>query len=148
MKLHTIPIVLIILSLVVMSALTYITEMGENYDKTADFSTLNNSKARLETQRELSKDLKEDIDAIVNIEGTGDVLLIPYNLLKSGWTMAKLMINSWFTTEELISDAAKASEETGIGFLSDEIVGGIIAILWISLAAIIVYAFFKWKFET
>jgi len=148
MKLHHIPIIVILISLVVMSALTFINEMGVNYSQTADFTHLNNSIKYLEKQENLTIELREEYEDITSVESVTDVVMIPYSLLKGGWTLTKLMFNSWESVQSLLSDSAKASENAGIPLLSNQLIGALISILWITLSAILIYAFFKWKFES
>ncbi len=143
LQLHSIAISIIIMSMLLLSASAFINDLGANYDK-ADFTGLENTQQRLNEQINLSRQLEENI-AIITLQEDTSVLMIPYALIKAGWGLTKLMFSPWNTIGAIMSDIADTTAEQGIP-IPAWLVVSIKAILWITLAAILIYAFFKWRF--
>lgn len=148
MKFHHIPIVIIGISLIIIGGVGYISELSVNYNQTADLSNLNKTTKYLETEKNLSIDFKNRVQNITSVGTYSDYAQLPVDLIVSGWIMARLMLNSWGSVEGLISDSALATEAAGVPILNSTTIAAIIAVIWISLGAILIYAFFKWKFDT
>lgn len=147
MKLHNLPIMLILLSIIVLSAVSYVTDLGTNYGVTADLDGLNATQERLNKTITDSEELKGAIDQVTLQDDDASAFLIPYYLIKVGWKMLKTMFGSWSTTMAMVNDASTTSTGMGVNLLPAWIIGGIQAILIISLISILVYGFWKWKFE-
>lgn len=150
MKLQHVIISIIITSLIILGATIYMGSLGDSYGVTANMSAFNNTKAALDNQTAIAKSLASDI---TNIElESGPVAVaqavfdVPYTMIKVAWKSAKLMFGSFVTSEAVITDSVTAAGESGID-IPDYLIGSIVAILAISLIAMLIYAFFKWKFE-
>ncbi len=144
MKLHKISIVIIIMSMIILSITTFINDLGNNYGA-SDFEGLENTQERLDSQLNLSEDLQKSIDTITLKEDTS-ILLIPYALIKAGWTITKLLFSPMFIFNAILSDISTSLSSLGLP-LPTWLIASLQAIMWILLAAILVYAFFKWKFK-
>jgi hypothetical protein len=145
MKLHHVVIAIIIVSMIALGSIDYLTDLGENYGETADLSGLNNTQARLETQQENAQELSDEVTSF-KLESVTDFISIPYKMIKIGWKMAKTMFSSWTTVGTMVTETGDQVSETGIP-LPGWLVPSIIALIVITLIAILVYGFFKWKFE-
>ena len=126
MKLHYIPIMIILASIIVLSTIEFIDDVGTHYSQTADFSDFDNTQTYLESQRALATALEDNLTAIKLAENTGETLLIPYNLLQAGWSMVKLMWGSWETIGALVEDSSTASSEVvGVSVLDNSLIASL-----------------------
>ena len=148
MKIHQVAIIIIVISLLITATVSYINAVGEAHSQTADFSSLGATQDRLETMSNYSAEMEENINNFVPEEGTGGVLFIPYNFLKVAWATVKYNIQAWKVLGGVASDLTNATGELGVpSELNSLIITAIASILIIIVMSIIVYAFFKWRFE-
>ena len=145
MKLHHLSIMIIIVSVVVLGMITFINDLGDSYGTTADLSGLNKTQARLNEQQALSQNLSNSINNM-ELNSLGDLFVIPYEMIKVGWYVAKSIFGSWATVGTMADELADGISENGIP-LPAYLVGSLISIFVITLVAIVVYGFWKWKFE-
>lgn len=145
MKLHYIITSIISISLLILGATGYLVDLGENYGETADLSSLNRTMERLEAQNANAQNLSDEITSF-KLETVGDFFNIPYKMIKVGWSAAKTMFGRWTTVEAMMEDTADGLQEGGIP-LPVWLVPSLVALMVSVLGAIIIYAFFKWKFE-
>lgn len=145
MKLHELTIIVVLCSLVVLGAVGFVTDLGVEYGGEADFSGLNYTNASLSKMNGVADDLQEEIANFVPETGT-EVLLIPYTFLKVAWKSAKLMFLSWTTLGGIMGDLSTTTTENGIP-LPSYLLPALVSIVIFILAGIIIYSFFKWKFE-
>lgn len=145
MKLHNIVVSVLVVSMIILGAVDYVTDLGGNYGTTADLSGMDNTRARLEKQQNLSRDLNEDITSF-KLENPVDFFAIPYKMIKIGWKILKTVFGSWVTVETIAQEVTSNVTQLGIP-IPDWLMPSLIAILVIILISIIAYGFFKWKFE-
>lgn len=145
MKIHYVIIAIITVSMIVLGSMSYMASLQQNYASTADLSGLNNTRDRLEAQQAISQNISDELTSF-KLESAGDAFTIPYKMIKIAWLSAKQMFNSWTTAGTMITEAGTGVSENGIP-LPSWFIPSLIAMLVILLGAIIVYAFFKWKFE-
>ena len=145
MKLHHIPVVILIVSGVVMGLMTFLTDFGDNYGTNVDLTGLEGTETRLEQQQENAQDLSDEITSF-KLESVADFFNIPYKMLKIAWKSARNMFNSWLTVSTMITETGGGLDESGIP-LPGWLVPTLISIVIMILVAIIVYGFFKWRME-
>lgn len=145
MKLQHVVISVLIISMVILGSVTFINELRNNYGTTADLSSLNKTQERLNDMQENTEQLKNDITDF-ELETIGDFFDIPYKLIKVGWGVAKTIFNSFTVIKDIGSDTVTGLSDAGL-ILPSWFLPTIISILLISLVSILIYAFFKWKFE-
>jgi len=148
MKLHEIIIMILVVSMVVMGATTYMASLGDGYSKTVDTTGLNNTLVRLEEQNNLSISLRGNIDDTVLDDSSVSTFTAPYRLIKTAWISIKIMFGSWKTTETMIIETTSGLEENSGISLPNWFVGTLITMIVILLVAMLIYAFFKWRIET
>ncbi len=147
MKLHNITISIIIVSMIVLGSITYLNSLGENYGVDINTGSFDGTQSRLEKQQNLSSQLNEDISSLTLELKVSDLLFVPYKMIKIGWSSLKLVFNSWATVGTIVEESSSSMvEDVGIP-LPSWLVPSIISILVITLVALIIYGFFKWKFE-
>lgn len=147
MKIHYIAISILVVSMVIMGCITYMSSLATEYSQTIDVSGLNVSSVdRLENISKLSKNLEDDITEF-KIETGVDVLLVPYQFFKVGWSALKLQLASWSTMFAIITDGADSFRTTTGVPLPFWLLNGITSIIILVIVAIVIYGFFKWKFE-
>jgi len=146
MKIHYIIIALIIAGMVTTGITLYIGELGNNYGVTADVSGLNRTMTQLS---QTQNDTQSIVDTLHTFQLRGDILdviYVPYEMIKIGWTVTKTIFGSFGVVGTLISDLSTALAEQGIP-IPIWAINGVISIFLITIAAIIIFAFFKWKME-
>jgi len=142
MKLHEIVIAVLIVSVVAISIVSYTTSLGSNYGETADFSNLEQTQAAMDGVLNQTEELNQVTEVLLD---EGGLLFVPYNLLKAGWSATKTMIASMDTIRVMIAEISSFAAE--VLHIPDWVQGVIIAIMTILIIAMLIYAFFRWKFE-
>ena len=113
MKLHHITISIIIVSMMVLGALTYVNDLGDNYGTTADLSGLDKTQSRLEAQQNISRELSDEITSF-KLESVTDFFTIPYKMIKIGWKAGRTMFSSWLTVGTMVTETGQGIQESGI----------------------------------
>lgn len=147
MKLHYIIISILIVSLITIGAIDYVSDLGENYGETADLTRINKTITSLNETRQTAMDLGEDITSFKLKKSPVDLVYVPYKMIQIAWGSAKTMFKAWGTVEDIVVDTGAGIDEVVGSNLSSEVIRTITAIIVIILVAIIVYAFFKWRFS-
>ena len=145
MKLHYIPIALVIIAFATINIINFGTELGANYNQTADMSTLNNLSVKFDEMENKSGNLKAEIEHFTPEEGGTDVLFLPYKFIRIGFTMLDIMWTSMLTflgVPKTITTALGEENVPGIDKVNELLS---IIIIFI-VAAIFIYGFWKWKF--
>lgn len=145
MKIHYTLIVILLISGVVMGLMTFLNDLGDNYDTNVDLTGLEGTQARLEEQQENAQDLSDEITGF-KLESVGDFFDIPYVMVKVGWKAARNMFGSWVTIGIMSEEVGEGLNENGIP-MPGWFIPTLICCLIIVLLAIIIYAFFKWKWS-
>jgi ABC-type maltose transport system permease subunit len=147
MKFHHIPIIVLSIALIVIGVTTFVADMGNNYGSTADFSTINKTTSSFDDIINNSENMKQEIDDFVPESGS-DLLFIPYRFLRTAWASARYLWSSFTTLGSIVEDLGTSLGSIGVSSsMSNMVIAAITAILTITVVAIIIYAFFKWKFE-
>lgn len=145
MKLHEIPIGIVLISAIVAGMVLFIGSVGDYSGRSLAIEGLNNTQAQLEVQTNISEEINQDIkDFVITPEGIG--FDTPYRLVVLAWKSGKSLFNSWYVVGSLISESASSLTAYGLpvpGF----IVAALSTIILFILIAIVIYAFFKWKWE-
>ena len=135
----------IIVSLISLGMIEFATDLGSSYGETADFSSLNKTQARLEAQQQTNQELSDEITSFT-LETPLDFLLLPYQMVQIGWFVGKNMFSSWATVGTMVIEIGDGLSEKGIP-LPSWLIPSLISLMVIVLSAIIIYGFFKWKFQ-
>lgn len=146
MKIHEISLAVIFVSMIILGTITYIDALGEKYGTTADFSGLSNTSARLDEQKRFMNETYAEIAGIELSLNPIDLLSIPYKMIRVGWGSIKIVFGSWTVVGAIFSDLSSGLADSGIQ-LPDWLISSVVAILLLTIIAICVYAFYKWKFE-
>lgn len=147
MKLHHIPIAIIILAFVTIGLTAFITELGENYGQEADLTTLNQLSSNFEGIKNSSEELKGVVDDFIpEKDEAGQYLLLPYNFLRTGWKIIVLMWESVVTLGGVSEIISTSLVEQGIP-MSAEIITLLVVVITITIVAIIAYGLGKWKYD-
>ena len=145
MKLQSIPIAILMISLISLGMTGYITSLTDSYGQTADLSSLNNTQESMEKTRQSAMELSETIIDF-ELESVEDFFFIPYVMVKVGWSAAKTVFNSWETLASMVTDLNNGLNDLGIPVPS-YFFPIIIAVFVLTTVAILIYGFFKWRFE-
>lgn len=148
MKLQNIIITTIVISMIVLGTTAFLTDLGSNYGESADFDKFNGTRARLQEQQGLASGLSDEVHKLTLIENVG-IFETPYRMIQTGWKTTKLIVGSWVTVGNMTQEGVQAMEDSGVPLSSaDWLLGSIIAIIIILVVVMLIYSFFKWKFET
>lgn len=147
MKMHELLISVILVTLVIFSATTFIGDLGDHYSTTANFSGImnytNNSFTKMQNN---SKELSNLMGFELEKDPTNENLFLPYKMIRIAWTGIKLIFNSWGVFADVTRGTIKEAGNHGVP-IPAWLQVGLIAIIIIVMVSIILYAFFKWKFE-
>lgn len=146
MKLQAVVISTLVVCMIILGGLGFISDVGDNYGKTADTDLWNNTNIRLNTQQDLAQDLSNEINSF-KLDNVVDFLAIPYKMIKIAWKLIKLLFNSWSIVVDIIIDSSEISAGLGIP-LPAWLIPTITAIILVMVASIVVYGLFKWRFES
>lgn len=150
MKLHHVILSIIFVSVIILAIAGptgYISSLGQGYSQTTDFSGFDNTLQRINSTQSDTKKMAQIITNFsisLNPFDTNDFVL--YKLIDIGWGAGKIMFNSWRTLGDIISDLGIELGKEGIA-MPEWFIYTIIAFIIITLVAMAVYAFFKWRFE-
>jgi len=144
-KLHYVVISILIVSLISLGAINYVNDMKDAYGESVDLTGLNKTQARLEEQQASAMSLSDEITSF-KLETVVDFFNIPYKMIKIGWKAGKTMFGSWSTVGAMIEETGKGISDNGIP-LPEWLIPSIVAIFIMLLIALIIYGFFKWKFQ-
>ena len=123
----------------------FIGDLGSSYSTTADFSSINRTQQAMNKQINNTRQLQEDLEAF-KVSNVWEAFEIPYEMIKFAWTSVKTIFGGWGVIQSIIGDLSNSLTESGVPIPS-WLISTIIAIIVITLIAIVIYAFFKWKFE-
>lgn len=145
MKLHTIALVTLFIGMMFVGITTYMDDLGTSYSQTADYTGLNKTSTRLTEQRDTLNDSYSELTSIEPELGL-ESLTVPYKLLKAAWTAVTAIFGSFNVVIAIFSDIGNVLGDSGIaipGWFTQTIV----VVIFVLVMAMIIYAFFKWKFE-
>lgn len=145
MKIHYLIVAILFVSMITLGCVGFLTDLGEKYDSTADVSSLNNTLTRMEETRESTMALSDTITNF-KLEKASDFFYIPYVLIKTAWNALLIVFNSWATVQAMIVDVGTGLQDMGIPF-PFWFIPTIISVLVIFVVSILIYGFFKWKFD-
>lgn len=146
MKLHYLVIGIIFTSLIILGSLNFLSDIQNNYSASIDTSYINDTSQRL---NDYNKDISQLSNTVTNfsleINSVGDVFDIPYKFFQVGKSITDSMFSGFSVLTAIVSDTYTGlNEQLGIpSWLFDSI----IAILGITLVAMLLYSFIKWKIE-
>jgi len=146
MKIHYIMIALIIVGMVATGVTLYIGELGTSYGLTADMTGLNRTMTQLSNTQNDAKNITDTLHTFQLRGDILDVIYVPYEMIKIGWTVTKTIFGSFGVVGALISDISTSLAVQGVP-IPPWVTTSIISIFFITISAIIIYAFFKWKME-
>ena len=146
MKIHHLITSILIVSMIILGTTAYLDDLATGYSKTIDTSSLNRTQASMEKTRSDVLELSEQITDFELSYNPLDVFNIPYQFIQVAWGVTKTIFNSWETVSSMILDIGTGLNELGIS-LPEWLIPGLVSMLIITVVAILVYAFFKWKFE-
>ena len=146
MKIHHLLIVILIASIMALATTTFVTDLGSNYARSADFSGLNKTLNASKRMENLSGELRNEVDNFIP-DDAGDILFIPYRFLRTAWAGVKLMFGSWSTVEIMTTELITTTSDDVRIPIPSWVISTIVAMLVITLTAIIMYSLFKWKAE-
>jgi len=132
--------------MIILGSVTYINEFGNQYSATADLSGLAKTNETLNAQRELMNETYEDIVKLIVDASEGNVFLLPYDMIKAAWGATKTIFGSWSVVAAILGDINRELANLGI-ILPDWLVPSLVSLILMTVIAIAIYAFFKWKFE-
>lgn len=146
MKLHEMLLAILIVGVIVYGTTFFITDLGSNYGKTADLSSINKTLEHTKSTQTQIDNFKADIDEL-EIKNLVDVFEVPVDLLIAGWHMTKLTFSQYGTILAINDDLNSGLSAQGV------IIPSWASSLFTTFIIIIpvfmlVYGFFKWKFET
>lgn len=147
MKIHSVIISILIISMIVIGAIEYLNALSDGYGSTVDLTGLNGTMNRLEEQQRASQDLSDDVTGFTLKGDITDIYLVPYQMISIGWKVGKNFFSSWLTVETMVKETVEGVSDSGIDIPS-WFTDTVISILITMLVAIVIYAFFKWKFES
>ncbi len=149
MNFKLLAISILLVSLISLGALSFMSDISIKYGAEMPENYLTN-KSRLETRLEVQQNLSSELNSTVmsmTLESPATVVLVPYKMIKTGWTVMKLIFNSIWTIEASLLDLGDASASSGIP-LPPYVIPIIISILIIIVVIIIVEAFTRWKLQS
>lgn len=147
MKIHEIPIIVLVIALLVIGIVSFVTDLGTNYNRTASTGTINEIGNKFSNMTGQANTLKDDVIAFIPERGNiGDFLDLPWKFIKTGIQIVKTFFVAAITLGGITETIGKALAELGVPF-AGEIISAAIAIIIIVVVAIIGYALYKWKAE-
>lgn len=146
MKLENIVIGVIIVSLVVTGSTLFLSDLTANYGVSYNNDTLNNTLYQTQEYLNESQQLSEKITDIELGEGAIDLIETPYELIKVGWSVMKTVFESWGTVSAMVKDIGQSLSEGPLG-IPTVLFSAAITIFVIILVFVLVYGFFKWRFN-
>jgi len=148
MKLHYIPITILIISAIFLGSFAYLGELSENYDTTStEFGDLeSNFTASIDNLNEDSQALSNNITGLLLAVGEGDLFDIPYQFYQVAWRAGKTFFTSISVEISLLNEISRVFQEAGVP-LPSWALSTVTIIMMFIVIAIIAYGFFKWKFE-
>lgn len=145
MKLQQIIISILLVSGIVLGSTTFLINLTSNYDQNVDLSSLNKTYDRMNATSNEVNDLATEI-LDFELDNLVDFIAIPYKLIQIGWKSAKTVFLSWGTVDAMVSDTAKGLSDNGL-ILPGWFVTIIMGVFIITIVSILIFAFFKWKFD-
>lgn len=147
MKLHHTLVTIMILSMLVLGSTTWLGALGTGYSKSMNTNNLNNSLLPiLEEYNNKTQELSDTVNAMTLTKDDVSDYTLPYTMIKTGWQIGKVFFGAWSVLTQIIRVLSTELAAVGI-ILPGWFIGTIASLIIISLLAIIVYAFFKWKME-
>jgi len=137
----------LLVSIVILGCTQYLNNLSESYSTTVDLTDLDNTEKSMNRMINVSQEMNKEIQNMtLSTGGITNFIYIPYQMIKTGWNVLKLIFSSWDTTLSMIKDSGTGLQNTLS--LPSFILPIITSIIVIMIVAIIVYAWFKWKFES
>jgi len=148
MKLHYIPITILLIGAIFLGSFAYLNELNTNYDTTTtDFNDLNNSfTVAMDDLNEDSQALSNNITGLLLAVQEGELFDIPYQFYQVAWGTGKTFFKSLAVEIALLNEITDVLNQAGIP-LPYWVLSTITIIMMFIVIAIIAYGFFKWKFE-
>lgn len=146
MKIHTIPITIIVMALIVIGLVSFLTNLSSNYNVETNTGTIDQLSDKFEYVTNETIELKNKTLEFIPEEGELG-LELPYKFLKFGWQVIRTYFVAIFTLGGMVEILGNSLAELGVP-LAKEIVSTIVAIIILITVAIIGYGLYKWKFES
>ena len=146
MKIHYIITTILFICMIILGTTTYLTDLTDSYSQTVDLSALNNTQKAMDKTRQEVVDLSKQITDFTLSSSPADLFFIPYEFIQIGWSILQIIYNSWETLDAMIKDIGTGLSELGIT-LPEWVIPMLISMLLITIIAILIYGFFKWKFD-
>lgn len=147
MKLHNVSIAIIVASIVVLGLTSYFGSLAEGYGASFSLDGMNKTSERLTNLNNNNTATSDQLANVLLDEEGSAVYEIPYVLIVAGYRTVKQIVGGWITVGIMAVEMEGGLQESGIS-LPSWLVPSIISIMLVSLFAILIYAYFKWKFET
>ena len=141
MKIQSAIITVIVISLIFIGATAFIDDLGSNYEKTADYSNINITEKVMKQQINKTKEINDIVAGISLDVEEGNLLDVPYKMIKGGWQATLLFFGSFGVVYSLILNIGAI---LGLPF---EVASTIVAIITIGFVVMLLYLFFKWRIE-
>lgn len=144
MKLHNLGIGIVIASIIFLGIFSYVNDLSTTYNETIDLSSMNKSRARFDEQNNLSIELKQKLNFTMS---KSNFFYVPYEMISVAWSSLKIFINTIGGVGAVFTDSFDGLRDLGLP-IPDWVEAGIMTIIILLLVFIVIYAFFKWKFES
>ena len=146
MKIHHLSIVILLISGLALGMMNYLTDLGTGYSTEVDLSQLNNTQSRLIDQQQTMQSLSNNITGFT-LEITPTALFdIPYKLTQIAWNIARTIFGTWSILGTMVEEVGTGLTGNDI-FIPNWVIPTLMAMLIITLVAIVLYAFFKWEWK-
>lgn len=143
MKFHQAAIIVILISMISLSATTYLVALGESHSATADFKGLENVQTDIINTSNRMTNIYNEFQDDFTLEGKDvNILTVVYKMVQFGWESLKAMLFSWNILLDFVGILNNAASSLGLpGWLYTGVIGMIVTLV----VAMLVYTFIKWK---
>ena len=146
MKLHHIVLAIFFVCLVGMAGTSYLASMAEKNDKTVDMTGLSSFNSSLAAMANSTNQRYSDAKKLVIDITKLNLLAIPYDMLKTGWSGIKTMLVGFDTISTITSDLTNGLSKTLN--LPEWLIPTLMYMLMALVAFMLLYMFLKWRLET
>lgn len=145
MKLHHVTLSIIFVSMIILAVGNYLKDLGDHHGATADYASINNTEQTLIAQERLMNKTARDIKA-VQLDKPTDIIEWPFRLIQVGVDAFRILFGSWTTVFSIFSDIGNGLAKLGLP-LPSWLVPSLLSMLLLTIIAIAVFAFLKWRLE-
>jgi len=143
MKFHEAAILVVLSTMVLLGITMFLSDLASRHSTTVNLAGLNGTNFILnDTNTNTTRAYDQLKDVVLEFEDA-TLLDIPNKLIKVGMTSIKIMLGSWADLTTMISNLI---DNIGLP-IPPWFSAGIITLITIIIVAIMIYAFWKWKFE-